>query len=95
MAFNAGLMISASHNPFEDNGIKVFSGEGAKYGEATERQIEALVADRSWTVPDGEAPAVDGANYVDAYLEHARVALPEPGCSREALALGLIAQMAR
>jgi phosphoglucosamine mutase len=82
MAFNAGLMISASHNPFEDNGIKVFSGAGAKYGEATERQIEALVADRSWNVPDGEAPDVDSADYVDAYLEHSRVALPEPGILR-------------
>jgi phosphoglucosamine mutase len=78
MAFNAGLMISASHNPFEDNGIKVFSGEGAKYSESTERQIEALVADQSWTVPEGEAPGLDSANYGDAYLQHARVALPDP-----------------
>jgi len=79
MGFDAGLMISASHNPFEDNGIKVFSGAGAKYGEATERQIEALVADRSWSVPEGEAGPVDGTDYVEAYLAHARVALPEAG----------------
>jgi phosphoglucosamine mutase len=79
MGFNAGLMISASHNPFEDNGIKVFSGEGSKYGEATERQIEALVADWSWTVPDGTAPGVSHVDYVDAYLEHARIALPNSG----------------
>jgi phosphoglucosamine mutase len=79
LGFNAGLMISASHNPFEDNGIKVFSGEGAKYGETTERQIEALIADPSWTVPDGEAPGVDSASYVDAYLEHSRLALPDAG----------------
>lgn len=36
-------MISASHNPFEDNGIKFFSRDGHKLPEATERQIEALV----------------------------------------------------
>src|SRR5262245_44009684 len=79
MAFDAGLMISASHNPFDDNGIKVFSGAGAKYGEATERQIEALVADRTWTVPEGQATAIESADYVQAYLEHARIALPGPG----------------
>ena len=77
--FDAGLMISASHNPFEDNGIKVFSGAGVKYGEATERQIEALVADPSWTVPAGEAGAVASTDYVQAYLDHARIALPEAG----------------
>src|SRR5689334_12966362 len=30
--FDAGVVISASHNPYEDNGIKVFSGAGVKYG---------------------------------------------------------------
>jgi phosphoglucosamine mutase len=37
---DAGIVISASHNPFEDNGIKVFLPSGAKLDEATERQIE-------------------------------------------------------
>ena len=31
--FDAGVVISASHNPYQDNGIKVFSGAGVKYGE--------------------------------------------------------------
>lgn len=79
MGFDAGLMISASHNPFEDNGIKVFSGEGAKYGEPTERQIEALVADPCWSVPVGEAGTVAPTDYVQAYLAHARIALAEAG----------------
>src|SRR5262249_46658790 len=43
MGFDAGLVISASHNPFEDNGIKVFSGRGEKFTEALERQVEAIV----------------------------------------------------
>ena len=76
MGFDLGLMISASHNPFEDNGIKVFSGAGAKYGEAAEREIEALVADRSWRVPEGDAEAVESTDYVQPYLDHARIALP-------------------
>ena len=38
MAFDAGIVISASHNPFEDNGIKVFSGKGEKFTETLERR---------------------------------------------------------
>lgn len=37
---DAGIVISASHNPFHDNGIKIFSPTGRKIDEATERQIE-------------------------------------------------------
>jgi phosphoglucosamine mutase len=38
--FSAGVMVSASHNPFEDNGIKVFSGAGTKMPESVELRIE-------------------------------------------------------
>jgi phosphoglucosamine mutase len=77
MGFDAGLVISASHNPFEDNGIKVFSGRGEKFTETLERQVEAIVADRSWQVPDGSLPPVDRTDVVDAYIAHARQALPD------------------
>src|ERR687889_889069 len=50
MGFDAGLVISASHNPFQDNGIKVFSGRGEKFTEDLERRGEAIIADQSWTV---------------------------------------------
>lgn len=39
----AGVVISASHNPFEDNGIKVFKGDGFKLSDAEESAIEALI----------------------------------------------------
>ncbi|MFP4606025.1 MAG: phosphoglucosamine mutase [Thiohalospira sp.] len=39
----AGIVISASHNPFDDNGIKFFSAEGVKLPDATEEAIEALL----------------------------------------------------
>jgi phosphoglucosamine mutase len=59
--FDAGLVISASHNPYEDNGIKVFSGAGVKYGGEFEERIEQIVADKSWSEPEGEAQAVPRA----------------------------------
>jgi phosphoglucosamine mutase len=38
---HGGVVLSASHNPFEDNGIKIFSSEGAKFPDAWEEEIEA------------------------------------------------------
>src|SRR5207244_6505696 len=40
LRLSAGIVISASHNPFEDNGIKFFSGGGAKLPDAWEHEIE-------------------------------------------------------
>jgi phosphoglucosamine mutase len=75
--FDAGVVISASHNPFEDNGIKVFSGRGEKFTEKVEREVEAIIADRSWDVRDGTAGEVPGRSLVDAYLDHLRAVLPD------------------
>lgn len=41
--FDAGVVVSASHNPFEDNGIKVFSAAGSKQPETIELQVERLL----------------------------------------------------
>jgi len=78
-AFDAGVVISASHNPFEDNGIKVFSGAGEKFTEQLERAVEAVVADRSWQVPAGEPAPLEDLDLTAPYLEHARIALPSAG----------------
>jgi len=43
MRADAGIVISASHNPFQDNGIKVFSGEGFKLPDEKELEIENLI----------------------------------------------------
>jgi phosphoglucosamine mutase len=75
--YDAGVVISASHNPFEDNGIKVFSGRGEKFTERVEREIEAIVADTSWRVTDGEPAPILRADLVDAYLDHLRAVVPE------------------
>ncbi len=42
-AFAAGIVLSASHNPFHDNGIKIFSPAGTKIGEAWEDRLEAAI----------------------------------------------------
>jgi len=82
--FDLGVVLSASHNPYEDNGIKVFSGRGEKFDEPREREVEALVADRSWKVPaDARPPAAAGA-LVERYLEHVGRLLPDAGRLRGA-----------
>jgi phosphoglucosamine mutase len=85
MRYTAGVVISASHNPFDDNGIKVFSGTGEKFTEELERQIEAIVADRSWGVNDAShdrspvgPSAVEQIDYRSEYLSHLSNIL-EPG----------------
>jgi len=79
LGYDAGLVISASHNPFEDNGIKVFSGRGEKFTEVLERRVEDIVGDASWTMPGGGAlPPVDRADVAGAYIAHTREAFPGP-----------------
>jgi len=43
MRADAGIVISASHNPYQDNGIKVFDGEGLKLSDKLEKELEELV----------------------------------------------------
>ncbi len=47
MRADAGIVISASHNPYADNGIKVFGGDGFKLPDAAEAEIESLITDAS------------------------------------------------
>jgi phosphoglucosamine mutase len=74
MGYTAGVVISASHNPFEDNGIKVFSGTGAKFTEALEDQVEAIMADTSWNLDEGGSGAttttVEEIDYRSEYIGH-------------------------
>ena len=46
MRANAGVMISASHNPFYDNGIKIFDGQGYKLSDKIEMELERMVLDQ-------------------------------------------------
>src|SRR5580765_4639163 len=75
--YDAGVVISASHNPYGDNGIKVFSGKGEKFTERVEREVEAIIADSSWRAAAGEPALLAAGQKVDTYLDHLRVVFPE------------------
>jgi phosphoglucosamine mutase len=77
--FDAGIVISASHNPYEDNGIKIFSGRGEKLGEALEADIERLVADASWEVKPAAATAAESTELALHYAKHLRQILDSAG----------------
>src|SRR5438445_12268414 len=81
MRADAGVVISASHNPFADNGIKFFSREGFKLDDATEAQIEQLVfndgslADSRASGADiGKATRIDDA--IGRYLVFLKTCIP-------------------
>jgi len=82
MGYTAGVVISASHNPFEDNGIKVFSGAGEKFTEQLEQHVESIVADDSWQVAAGDAAEVEQVDYRAEYVSHLRAILPNAGTMR-------------
>jgi phosphoglucosamine mutase len=84
LGFTAGVVISASHNPFDDNGIKVFSGAGEKFTERLEGQVEAIVDDGSWSIAEGEAGAVEVLDYRERYVEHLKEILGGAGPSAHA-----------
>ena len=73
--YDLGAVISASHNPFEDNGIKVFSGRGEKFTERIEREVEAIIADPCWTTRAGKAGPVARVDLVGTYLDHLRAVM--------------------
>lgn len=76
--FSAGVVISASHNPWQDNGIKVFGSDGYKLPDETELRIEAEIFRRLATVEaprPGEAPSVS-EKYRKDYEQFLRSAFP-------------------
>jgi phosphoglucosamine mutase len=75
-----GVMISASHNPFHDNGIKLFGPDGYKLSDAAEAEIEAMIlgeAEPALAAADklGRARRLDDAD--GRYVEFAKATLPK------------------
>jgi phosphoglucosamine mutase len=79
MRADLGVMISASHNPFDDNGIKLFGPDGFKLSDEVEHQIEALIDSELFKrlakgTDLGRAKRIDGVQ--DRYIEFAKRTLP-------------------
>jgi phosphoglucosamine mutase len=79
MRADLGVMISASHNPYDDNGIKLFGPDGYKLSDEVEREIECLMeSDISRRLAKGNqlgrARRIDGVH--DRYIEAAKRTLP-------------------
>jgi phosphoglucosamine mutase len=77
LRLQAGVVISASHNPFEDNGIKFFSGSGMKLPDEMEIAIEAALDEPMQTNPSeglGKAKRIDDA--VGRYIEFCKSTFP-------------------
>ena len=75
---DAGIVISASHNPFDDNGIKFFSAEGKKLPDETEDRIEAMLEAPLTTAGAaqlGKATRIDDA--AGRYIEFCKSTLPD------------------
>jgi len=80
MGFSAGIAISASHNPFPDNGIKIFSREGGKASEELEQAISREAMNRTPADQDGERRAITlpapDRSLEDEYIRHLKSCLP-------------------
>jgi phosphoglucosamine mutase len=80
MRADLGIMISASHNPYADNGIKIFGPDGFKLSDEQELEIEAMLDDPSLTkvaAPDkiGRAKRIEDAQA--RYIEFAKRTFPK------------------
>ena len=71
--FSAGVVISASHNPYHDNGVKLFAGSGMKFPDEIEEQLEAEILRHQDGVPPGTAKQLEADRKLDEdYLEFLR-----------------------
>ena len=71
--FQAGVVISASHNPFHDNGVKLFSGAGMKFPDSDEEALEEDILKHRSEAPPKNAPLLVADETLDAeYLAFLR-----------------------
>ena len=76
MACDAGVMLTASHNPYTDNGIKIFGPDGYKLNDALEEAVEAIILEERLSDPEGElgkAVRIDDAT--GRYIEFAKASI--------------------
>lgn len=78
---DAGIVISASHNPYDDNGIKFFSSDGFKLPDSVEREIEEMVFSDELKKIRPEGDGIGKAHRVDdasgRYIEYVKASFPK------------------
>src|SRR5262249_47243652 len=76
--YSGGVMISASHNPYEDNGIKVFASDGTKLNDADEARVEQRIFELlgaqqaspiSNAIPERAISAMNATGWLERYQE--------------------------
>ena len=70
MRCHAGVMISASHNPFQDNGIKIFTRDGRKADREFKVRLTELTAGDTRTLPVSEVATLEPRGLLEQYLAH-------------------------
>ena len=83
-AYDAGVMISASHNPYEYNGIKIFGGDGFKLSDSLEDEIEALIGAPVEAQASGNVIRLENAR--EEYVEYLKGCF---GISLEGMRIGI------
>ncbi|MCE5312102.1 MAG: phosphoglucosamine mutase [Nitrospiraceae bacterium] len=80
LRLDAGIVISASHNPYEDNGIKIFSSSGFKLSDDIEKRIEECCADESFPAKRAAGDKIGRAFRLDdatgRYVEYIKSTIP-------------------
>ncbi len=80
LRLDAGIAISASHNPFEDNGIKIFSPDGFKLSDELEQEMERLIADDKFPARRASGDKIGKAYRLDdatgRYIEYIKSTIP-------------------
>jgi phosphoglucosamine mutase len=80
--FSAGIVISASHNPHQDNGIKIFSPDGTKISDVWEERLESEIVKGGQACPDGNADIRPDPGFLQEYAEFLKSRYhPGPGAA--------------
>ena len=79
MKAGAGVVLSASHNPWDYNGFKLFLGTGFKLSDDEEAEIESLILDSPVKASANEGAIHDAQERVQDYISFIKSTLPDPG----------------
>ena len=71
-----GIVVSASHNPYHDNGVKIFGPGGRKLSDGEQEAVAAALADRPGAAEGSRAMATEAGARLEEYLDHVAATVP-------------------